>query len=46
MPKIALIGAGSIVFSTTLLNDMLATPSLSESEFTADGPEPSQAPAG
>jgi alpha-galactosidase len=33
MPKIALIGAGSIVFSTTLLNDMLATPSLSESEF-------------
>ena len=34
MPKIALIGAGSIVFSTTLLNDMLATPSLNESEFT------------
>ncbi|MBM4087836.1 MAG: alpha-galactosidase [Planctomycetes bacterium] len=33
MPKIAMIGAGSIVFSTTLLNDMLATPSLSESEF-------------
>jgi alpha-galactosidase len=33
MPKIALIGAGSIVFSTTLLNDLLATPSLSESEF-------------
>jgi alpha-galactosidase len=33
MPKIALIGAGSIVFATTLLNDMLATPSLSASEF-------------
>ena len=38
MPKIALIGAGSIVFSTTLLNDMLATPSLSESEFMLMGP--------
>jgi len=33
MPKIALIGAGSIVFSTTLLNDMLATPALSSAEF-------------
>ena len=33
MPRIALIGAGSIVFATTLLNDMLATPSLSGSEF-------------
>jgi alpha-galactosidase len=33
MPKITLIGAGSIVFSTTLLNDMLATTSLSQSEF-------------
>lgn len=33
MPKIALIGAGSIVFATTLLNDMLTTPSLSASEF-------------
>jgi alpha-galactosidase len=33
MPKIALIGAGSIVFSTTLLNDMLATPALSSGEF-------------
>ena len=33
MPKIALIGAGSIVFATTLLNDMLSTPSLSASEF-------------
>jgi alpha-galactosidase len=33
MPKIALIGAGSIVFATTLLNDMLATPCLSSSEF-------------
>ena len=33
MPKIALIGAGSIVFATTLLNDMLSTPSLSCAEF-------------
>jgi alpha-galactosidase len=33
MPKIALIGAGSIVFATTLVNDMLATPSLSSAEF-------------
>jgi alpha-galactosidase len=38
MRKIALIGAGSIVFSTTLLNDMLATPALSESEFALMGP--------
>ena len=30
MAKIALIGAGSIIFSTTLLNDMLATPALSD----------------
>jgi alpha-galactosidase len=34
MPKVTLIGAGSIVFSTTLLNDILATPSLSAAEFT------------
>ncbi|MCU0960868.1 MAG: alpha-galactosidase [Pirellulaceae bacterium] len=38
MPKIAMIGAGSIVFSTTLLNDMLATPSLSDSTFMLMGP--------
>jgi alpha-galactosidase len=31
--KIALIGAGSIVFSTTLMNDMLATEALNESTF-------------
>lgn len=38
MKKIALIGAGSIVFSTTLLNDMLATPGLNDSEFALMGP--------
>ncbi len=33
MSKVALIGAGSIVFSTTLMNDMLATAAFSGSEF-------------
>ena len=31
--KIAMIGAGSIVFCKTLLNDILATPSLADSEI-------------
>jgi alpha-galactosidase len=31
--KIAMIGAGSIVFAKTLLNDMLATPALQDAEF-------------
>ncbi|MFB3879832.1 MAG: alpha-galactosidase [Armatimonadota bacterium] len=31
--KIAMIGAGSIVFAKTLLNDMLATPALSGAEY-------------
>ena len=38
MRRIALIGAGSIVFSTTLLNDMLATEALKGSEFILMGP--------
>lgn len=33
MPKIAMIGAGSIVFCKTLLMDILATPALRGSEF-------------
>ena len=34
MPKkIAMIGAGSIVFCRTLLNDILATPALEDSEI-------------
>ncbi|HOS02478.1 MAG TPA: alpha-galactosidase, partial [Candidatus Hydrogenedentes bacterium] len=33
MPKIAMIGAGSIVFCKTLIMDILATPSLRNSEF-------------
>jgi alpha-galactosidase len=33
MKKIVVIGAGSIIFSTTVMNDLLGTPSLSDSEF-------------
>jgi len=33
MPKIAMIGAGSLVFTRTLMNDLLATPALRDSEF-------------
>ena len=33
MPKIAMIGAGSIVFCKTLMMDILATPALKDSEF-------------
>ena len=33
MPKIAVIGAGSIVFCKTLMMDILATPTLRNSEF-------------
>jgi len=38
MPKIAIIGAGSIIFSTTLVNDILATQSLNDSEFVLIDP--------
>ena len=31
--KVAMIGAGSIVFAKTLLNDMLATPALQDGEY-------------
>ena len=34
MPKkIAMIGAGSVVFCKTLMSDIMATPALSDSEF-------------
>jgi alpha-galactosidase len=32
-PKIALIGAGSVVFAKTLLSDMMATPALAGAEY-------------
>lgn len=38
MSKIALIGAGSIIFCKTLLNDMFATPALNGSTFALMGP--------
>ncbi|MDR0730471.1 MAG: alpha-glucosidase/alpha-galactosidase, partial [Treponema sp.] len=38
MAKIALIGAGSIVFCKTLLNDLFATPVLKGSQFALMGP--------
>lgn len=38
MTKIALLGAGSLIFSTTLMNDMLATPSLQNAEFVLMSP--------
>ena len=33
MAKIAMIGAGSLVFGKTLMNDFLATPALAGSEY-------------
>ena len=36
--KIALIGAGSIVFCKTLLNDMFATPALKGAHYSLMGP--------
>jgi len=38
MPKIAMIGAGSIVFCKTLMMDMLATEALQDSTFALMGP--------
>ncbi len=38
MAKIAIIGAGSITFGTTLLNDMLATKALEGSTYALMGP--------
>ena len=38
MKKIVVIGAGSIIFSTTVMNDLLATPALSDSSFVLVNP--------
>lgn len=38
MPKIAMIGAGSVVFTKTLMNDIMATPALQDSEFALMSP--------
>jgi alpha-galactosidase len=38
MAKVAIIGAGSIIFSTTLLNDMLGTDCLQDATFSLMGP--------
>ncbi|MCJ7472469.1 MAG: alpha-galactosidase [Actinobacteria bacterium] len=38
MSKIAIIGAGSMVFSTTLLNDILQTPGLEDATVVLMGP--------
>ncbi len=40
MPKkIAMIGAGSVVFCKTLMSDILATPALRDSEFALMDPD-------
>jgi alpha-galactosidase len=38
MAKVAIIGAGSIIFCKTLLNDMFSTPVLKGSHFALMGP--------
>ena len=38
MPKIAMIGAGSVIFCKTLMSDMLATPALAGSEYALMDP--------
>ncbi len=39
MPKkIAMIGAGSVVFCKTLMSDIMATPALADSEFALMSP--------
>jgi alpha-galactosidase len=40
--KIALIGAGSVVFSKTLMSDIMATPALANSEFALMSPTESK----
>ena len=40
--KIAMIGAGSIVFTKTLLNDMLATPALAGATYALMSPTESK----
>jgi alpha-galactosidase len=38
MPKVAMIGAGSLIFCKTLLSDMLSTPALEGSEYCLMAP--------
>ena len=38
MAKVAIIGAGSVVFCKTLMNDFLATPALAGSEYALMAP--------
>ena len=38
MAKVAIIGAGSIVFCKTLMLDILATPGLEDTEFALMAP--------
>jgi len=38
MPRIAMIGAGSVIFCKTLMNDIMATPGLEGSEFALMSP--------
>jgi len=40
--KIAMIGAGSVVFCKTLVSDILATPALADSEFALMAPTESK----
>ena len=40
--KIAMIGAGSVVFTKTLMSDILATPALADSEFALMSPTESK----
>src|SRR5512132_1638481 len=37
-PKVAMIGAGSVVFCKTLMSDIMATPALADSEFALMSP--------
>ncbi len=40
--KIAMIGAGSVVFCKTLMSDIMATPALADSEFALMSPTESK----
>jgi alpha-galactosidase len=42
MPKVAMIGAGSVVFCKTLLSDMMATPALQGTEYALMSPTESK----
>ena len=40
--KIAMIGAGSVIFCKTLMSDIMATPALADSEFALMSPTPTK----